>query len=83
MVDAVPTPSAEGPTAAAKSALWRFACSVSVALQRGNFAMLAPTFASGPDSLAESGRLGNPLSEEPELWRCAPSTALSWASDAL
>ena len=27
------------------------------------------------------GRLGNPLSEDPEFWRAAPESALEWGAD--
>ena len=66
-----------------KAALWRFACSLSVALQRGNFAMMLPSFGSALEPGAALDRLGNPLSEEPQFWRCAPFSALSWVTEAL
>ena len=82
IVDSGPV-SAIGSPGAAKAALWRFACSLSITLQRGNFAMLAPTFGTELDAETLSDRLANPLSEEPEFWRCGPYSALSWTTEAL
>ena len=31
--------------------------------------------------LRRAGRLGSPLSEEPEFWRAAPESALEWGAD--
>ena len=59
-----------GPTASPQGMLWRTAGFLSVTLQRQNFQVLAGC----APSLAEQvdGRLGRPLSEEPEFWRAAP-----------
>ena len=83
VVDAGPASGVGRATDSCKAALWRFACSLSVALQRGNFAMMLPSFGSALEPGAALDRLGNPLSEEPEFWRCAPFSALSWVSETL
>ena len=59
--------------------LWRTVGFLSVTLQRQNFQVLAGC----APSLAEQvdGRLGRPLSEEPEFWRAAPEEAILWGSD--
>ena len=52
---------------------------LSVTLQRQNFQVLAGC----APSLAEQvdGRLGRPLSEDPEFWRAAPEEAILWGSN--
>ncbi len=69
-----------GPSAVCRGVLWRASVSLSVALHRGNFDVLA---ASAPSLAAGAGALGRPLSEEPEFWRAAPSAALPWATALL
>ena len=61
--------------------LWRVGCTLSVALQRAVFRGLA----IGMPEIAEgAGRLGNPLSEEPEYWRAAPDFAcVDWVAEEL
>ena len=68
-----------GPTASPQGMLWRTVGFLSVTLQRQNFQVLAGC----APSLAEQvdGRLGRPLSEEPEFWRAAPEEAILWGSD--
>ena len=59
--------------------LWRTAGFLSVVLQRRNFQVLA---ACAPALTHEvEGRLGRPLSEDPEFWRAAPEDALDWGED--
>ena len=59
--------------------LWRTVGFLSVVLQRQNFPVLA---ACAPALTHEvEGRLGRPLSEEPEFWRAAPETALQWSAE--
>ena len=68
-----------GPSAAQTGMLWRTVGFLSVALQRQNFLSLA---ACAPAlTHAVEGRLGRPLSEDPEFWRAAPDAALAWGAD--
>ena len=68
-----------GPTAHQSAMLWRTVGFLSVLLQRQNFQVLVGCI----PNLAErrAGRLGSPLSEEPEFWRAAPESALEWGAD--
>ena len=51
---------------------------LAVTLQRQNFQVLA---ACAPVIAHEiEGRLGRPLSEDPEFWRAAPEGALQWSA---
>lgn len=68
-----------GPTASQTGMMWRTVGFLSVILQRQNFHVLigcAPTL----EALVV-GRLGRPLSEDPEFWRAAPEAALSWGEE--
>ena len=59
--------------------LWRTVGFLSVTLQRQNFQVLA---ACAPVITHEvEGRLGRPLSEDPEFWRAAPEGALQWSAE--
>ena len=58
--------------------LFRAAASSAVALQCGNFGVLA---AASPALAARAGRLARPLGEEPEAWRAAPDAAVQVADD--
>jgi hypothetical protein len=59
--------------------LWRTIGFLSVTLQRQNFQVLAGCAPSLGDQV--QGRLGRPLSEDPELWRAAPEAAVLWGGD--
>ena len=68
-----------GPTASQTGMLWRTVGFLSVLLQRRNFQVLA---ACAPALTHEvEGRLGRPLSEDPEFWRAAPESALQWSAE--
>ena len=60
--------------------LFRVAASLAVAIQRGNFGVLA---ASAPGLAEAAVRLAMPLSEEPEVWRAAPVSAVELAGELL
>ena len=60
--------------------LFRVAASLAIAVQRGNFDVLA---AAAPALSSSSGRLGAPLGEEPEVWRAAPAAAVVVADDVV
>ena len=52
---------------------------LSVILQRQTFQVLV---GCAPDLAAQVvGRLGRPLSEDPEFWRATPEAALQWGAD--
>jgi hypothetical protein len=59
--------------------LWRAVGFLLVTLQRQNFQVLAGCYDDLPDDV--QGRLGRPLSEEPEFWRAAPEEALQWGAE--
>ena len=68
-----------GPSASQTGMLWRTVGILSVTLQRQNFQVLA---ACAPGLTHEvEGRLGRPLSEDPEFWRAAPEVALQWSAE--
>ena len=71
---------AGGPCEVASGLLFRVAASLAVALQRGNFGVLA---AAAPALASRAGCLARPLGEEPEAWRAAPAAAISLADDFL
>ncbi len=52
---------------------------LSITLQRQNFRVLEGC-APGLEEQVH-GRLGRPLSEEPEFWRAAPEDALDWGEE--
>ena len=59
--------------------LWRTVGFLSVTLQLATFQVLA---ACAPALQYEvEGRLGRPLSEDPEFWRAAPEAALQWSAE--
>ena len=59
--------------------LWRTVGFISVALQRQTFQVLAACVPAMGHEV--EGRLGRPLSEDPEFWRAAPETALQWSAE--
>ena len=59
--------------------LWRTVGVLSITLQRQNFQVLEDC-APGLEEQVQ-GRLGRPLSEEPEFWRAAPEDALDWGEE--
>ena len=66
-----------GSLASQTGMLWRTVGILSVTLQRQTFQVLA---ACVPAMMHEvEGRLGRPLSEDPEFWRAAPEAALHWS----
>ena len=68
-----------GPSDSQTVMLWRTVGFLSVRLQRQNFQTLA---ACAPALRhAVEGRLGRPLSEDPEFWRAAPEAALQWSAE--
>ena len=68
-----------GPTASQTGMLWRTVGFLSVTLQRQNFQVLAACAPALPDQV--EGRLGRPLSEDPEFWRVAPKAAVEWGAE--
>ena len=68
-----------GPHAAQAGMLWRTVGFLSVTLQRQNFRVLAGCAPTLEQQV--TGRLGWPLSEQPEFWRAAPESALAGATD--
>ena len=67
------------PQRAQAGMLWRTVGFLSITLQRQNFQVLEGC-APGLEEHVH-GRLGRPLSEEPEFWRAAPEDALDWGED--
>ena len=59
--------------------LWRTVGFLSVTLQRQNFQVLSACAPVLTDEV--EGRLGRPLSEDPEFWRAAPDVALHWSAE--
>ena len=68
-----------GPSASQTGMLWRTVGFLSVRLQRQNFQTL--TACAPALRHAVEGRLGRPLSEDPEFWRAAPEAALQWSAE--
>ena len=68
-----------GPSASPMGMLWRSVGFLSVRLQRQNFQTLAACAPALTHAL--EGRLGRPLSEDPEFWRAAPEAALQWSAE--
>ena len=68
-----------GPSASQTGMLWRTVGFLAVTLQRQNFQVLAGCAPALMEQV--EGRLGRPLSEEPEFWRAAPEAALLWGAD--
>ena len=68
-----------GPSASQTGMLWRTVGFLAVTLQRQNFQVLAGCAPALMEQV--EGRLGRPLSEEPEFWRAAPEAALLWGVD--
>ena len=68
-----------GPSASQTGMLWRTVGFLSVLLQRLNFQTLAACAPALQHAL--QGRLGRPLSEDPEFWRAAPEAALQWSAE--
>ena len=61
--------------------LWRVAALLSVGVQRAVFQGIAHCL---PELRAGSGRLGRPLSEEPEFWRAIPDAeCVDWVAEEL
>ena len=61
--------------------LWRVGASLSVAAARAVFAGLAQCV---PALRTGEGRLGRPLSEEPEYWRASPDAeCVDWVAEEL
>ena len=68
-----------GPSASQSGLLWRSVGMLAVTLHRQTYQVLvgcAPALGA-----QEAGRLGRPLSEDPEYWRAAPEAALAWGAE--